>query len=71
MPSLFICVKGVLGALILLLLTACGLVGQIMTSPPPPATSTPTALPPGYTVSGKTRGDPNAKVTLVEFADFQ
>ncbi len=31
----------------------------------------PTPLPPGYTVSGRTIGDPNAKVTLVEFADFQ
>ncbi len=71
MPSPFTCVKGVLGALILLLLTACGLVGQIMTSPPLAANSTPTGLPPGYTVSGKTRGDPNAKVTLVVFSDFQ
>jgi protein-disulfide isomerase len=65
------CVKGVLGALILVLLTACGMVSQLVTSPSPAATATPTALPPGYTVSGKTRGDPNAKVTLVVFSDFQ
>ncbi len=25
----------------------------------------------GVTVNGRMRGDPNAKVTLVEFADFQ
>jgi len=27
--------------------------------------------PPGIVVSGRTRGNANAKVTLVEFSDFQ
>jgi hypothetical protein len=46
---------------------ACG----VFSPPTPTPTPRPTPLPPGYTVSGKTMGDPNAKVTLVEFADFQ
>ncbi len=71
MPSPLMCVKVALGGLILVMLTACGVVSQLVTSPPPAATATPTALAPGYTVSGKSRGDPNATVTLVEFADFQ
>lgn len=64
MPSPLTYVKGALGALILLVLMGCGTVSRFLTPPP-------TALPPGYAVSGKTMGDPNAKVTLVEFGDFQ
>ncbi len=69
MRNPFSWVKALLGILVLLSLMACSGIGQALTAPQ--ATSTPTALPPGYAVSGKTRGDPNAKVTLVEFADFQ